>query len=47
MDFNKFLGDSAKKAAKEQLQQKAIDVAGEKPSGHVCVKTTGSHVLKA
>lgn len=32
MNFGNFLGDSAEKVAKEQLQKKAVEVAGEKRS---------------
>lgn len=45
MSLGKFLNDTVEKAAKEQLQEKAMDVAGEKQSGRVCVRATGSCIL--
>lgn len=43
MDVNNLLG----KAAKDQLQQKAVNVAGEKRSDTLCVRTTERHIFKA
>lgn len=47
MDLNKLIGGAIEKAATEQIKDKAVEIAGEKRSDHVCVRTTGNRILKA
>lgn len=43
MDVN----DLIKKVATDQIKDKAVEMAGEKRSDHVRVRTTGNRILKA